>query len=130
MTPRTDATLRLYADNSVLVLVSRLAMAATPVVASALVTLGSFYLEARFEGQRTALVDLDRGLKSAQAEIDGIRSGVADVRQAVAVNAQVVTSLSDQQRQTQARLEKMTDALGTLSSTVSGLAATVGRLNR
>ena len=130
MTPRTDAALRLYADNSVLVLVSRLAMAATPVVASALVTLGSFYLEARFEGQRTALVDLDRGLKSAQAEIDGIRSGVADVRQAVAVNAQVVTSLSDQQRQTQARLEKMTDALGTLSSTVSGLAATVGRLNR
>src|SRR5438067_318108 len=130
MTPRTDAALRLYADNSVLLLVSRLAMAATPVVASALVTLGSFYLEARFEGQRTALVDLDRGLKSAQAEIDGIRSGVADVRQAVAVNAQVVTSLSDQQRQTQARLEKMTDALGTLSSTVSGLAATVGRLNR
>src|SRR5262245_50574405 len=104
MTPRTDATLRLYADNALLLLVSRIAMAATPLVASALVTLGSFYLEARFAAQRTALADLDRGLKSAQSEIDGIRTGLADVRQAVAVNAQVVSSLSDQQRQTQARL--------------------------
>ena len=130
MTPRADATLRLYADNAVLLLVSRVAMAATPLIASALVCLGSYYLEARFEAQRIALADLDHGLKSAQAEIDAIRGGLADVRQAVAVNAQVVASLNDQQRQTQARLEKMTDALSTLSSTVAGLAATVGRLNR
>jgi len=130
MTPRADATLRLYADNALLLLVSRLAMAATPLVASALVTLGSYYLEARFEAQRVALADLDRGLKSAESQVDAIRSGFGDVRQAVAVNAQVVSSLNDQQRQTQARLEKMTDALGTLSASVAGLTATVGQINR
>ena len=130
MTPRADAALRFYADNAVLLLVSRLAMAATPLAVSALVYLGGYYLDARFEAQRVAVADVDQRLRYAQGEIDAIRSTLADLREAVAVNAQVAVSITDQQRQTQARLDKMTDALGTLSSTVAGLAVTVQRASR
>src|SRR3954466_2997877 len=112
MTPRTDAALRFYADNAVLLLVSRLAMAVTPVVASALVYLGGHYLDARFEIQRVAVADIDQRRRYAQAETDGIRAALADLRQAVAVNAHVVATMTDQQRQTHLHSFKMRHSSG------------------
>ncbi len=134
MSPTSQDRLLRVANNALLLLVSRMAMAATPIVASLLVYLGGFYLEARFDQSRAAVADLDQRLRAVQAQADRVTIAVADVKAQLALTNQAAdisgkTALG-WQVSVNNRLDKMTDALTSLSTAVAALNATVQQINR
>jgi prefoldin subunit 5 len=131
---QTSDKLRQYADNTFLLLFSRLAMAATPVVAVVLVTLGTAYLDARFSAQATAISALDRRINNVELAQNTGQQGVAHVQGQVDLANQAITNTTSNtlafQNATTTKLDKIESALTQLSTQVSALNATVTAMQR
>lgn len=132
MTDLPESRARNVADNAYLLLGSRLAMAATPFVASLLVYLGGMYLDARFAQTRQTIAELDKRVATVQAQSDDNGKEIALLRTAQAVTSTSVQSAAtfnnNWQSNVNARLDKLTDAVAGLDRSIAALNATVGRL--
>lgn len=130
----TDDRIARVANNSLLLLFSRLAMAATPFIASMLVYLGGFYLEARFDQSRNSIADLNSRVQAVQVQADKAVLAIVDLNKQIALTNQAVSSDGQTNlawRTTMnARLDKLTDAVSALAVAASSLTATVQQLNR
>lgn len=122
------------ADNTFLLVLSRLAMLATPLMLTGLVTLGGLYLGSASDRSREIIADLNRQLQAVQAQADKALAAATEINKQMAVTNQIVgangvNSLA-WQVSTSGRLDKMTDTLSVLSSAVAALDATVRQINR
>lgn len=134
MAPSTEDRIRQYADNALLLLISRLAMMATPLIAGLLVYLGGFYLEARFDSAKSSITDLDQRVRAVQDQSNKAVLAITDLNKQNALTNQTVSvngvNVLAWQVTTSARLDKMTDVLVSLSNSVAGLTATVQAMNK
>lgn len=134
MAPSTEDRIRSYADNAILLLFSRLAMAATPLIAALLVYLGGFYLEARFDGAKSSIADLDQRVRTVQDQSNKAVLAITDLNKQNALTNQTVSvngvNVLAWQVTTSARLDKITDTLVSMSNSVAALNATVQAMNR
>lgn len=116
--PATEDRLRAAADNVLLLLISRLAMASTPLVASILVYVGGLYLEARFSATTNQLTSLE-------TRVDTLTKGYVDLNARVGLINQATTNNTVAWNTTSLRLDKLTDSIQLLSNNVAALDATV-----
>lgn len=125
MTEIPDTGLDRIANNTVLLLVSRLAMIAVPPLLIIVGTLSSLYLNSR-------LGEMDQRLRAVQTQADTATASIVDLKIAQALtdktDSLTVAGQTAWQSTTNTRLDKMTDALNQLNVTVAALNATVRNL--
>lgn len=129
MPETTEERLRRITDHAGLLLVSRLAMAATPLVASVLVYVGGLYLEARFtsaqDSARLSFASLERRIASLEERADNTARVNSDLSTRMGLANQAISNNGEAWRTTSARLDKMTNAITGLTATVAALDATI-----
>ncbi len=129
MSESSDTALLKAANNVLLLLVSRIAMIATPFVATLLVYLGSFWLTSQFAASNIELSTLTSKVDNYQNQVTAQAVTIADLKSELALTTQstqlAAQSLASWEGATGARLDKMTDAVNSLASSVAALNATV-----
>lgn len=110
------------ANNTALLLISRLAMIAVPPLLIIVGSLSTLYLDAK-------LGDLDQRIRAVQTQADTSTATIVDLKIAQALtdktDSLTLGSQAAWQSTTNTRLDKITDALNQLNATVAGLSATV-----
>ena len=134
MTEPRDTNINLVTNNVIFVLVSRLAMIATPFVAAALVYLASFWLTSQFTQQANSVQVLAVKVDNFQSQITAQAIVIADLksRQDLTTlgSTDAASSLSSWEASTNGRLDKITDAITSLTASVAALNATLAAIQK
>ena len=134
MTEPRDTNINLVTNNVIFVLVSRLAMIATPFVAAALVYLASFWLTSQFIQQANSVQVLAVKVDNFQSQITAQAIVIADLksRQDLTTlgSTDAASSLSSWEASTNGRLDKITDAITSLTASVAALNATLAAIQK
>lgn len=113
------------AENATLTVIARLAMIGMPFVTGALVWFASSWIDERFASQEKSVDSVRVQIESVKEQIDDL----PDLRQRIAVYETLQANSKYErerfQEQMVSQMDKMQDAIITLSNTVSGLTATI-----
>jgi Tfp pilus assembly protein PilO len=122
------------ANNVVLLLISRLAMVMTPLVAMALVYLGGFWLTSQFSHQADEIGGISTKVESFESQVQAQAITVVDLKAKQDLTAlgatDAVSSLDMWEVSTNSRLDKMTDSISSLSASVAALNASLMDLEK
>ena len=108
-------------------------MVATPFIATALVSLGATWINDKFSSIATSYdasqAVIERRIEAVEKGLDLQEGATAAVRERVSVNETVfrqsAAAQAEFQKQTLARLDKMQEALSSLTSSIAGLSAVI-----
>lgn len=124
MTDRPSAPQKL-AENATLTIIARLAMICMPFVTGALVWFASNWIDERFSSQEKSVDSVRVQIEAVKDQIDDL----PDLRQRIAIYETLQANSKYErerfQEQMVSQMNKMQDAIITLSNTVSGLTATI-----
>lgn len=125
----TEERVRRYADNAVLMLLSRWSMVLVLPFCGAFLTLGGMYLNARFADQADAIQAIDNRVRNVESAQGTGQAAVSTLQNQLGLTQQSVQSTTNLtatfETSTSQRLDKMNDILTGLSNQVAALNATV-----